>query len=130
MACVPCRIGLATISILYSSLPAFRSRQAGPLHQRHIVMRVLVEPLRPVQPIVSAFEFGAQQARVVPAVDWKARQIKVIITFGRAANDGGHAVFETLVLQNAHEELCKDLILFGERKWVREGLYCRANFLF
>ena len=110
-------------------LDLLRINSARALHQRDIVVQGLLEPLRPVQPVVATFQFRLEQGRIVPGVRREAWQAETITTKSGPADDRGDPVLETMILQCVNEVAREVAILFRKCKRVGERFNWGAQFL-
>src|SRR5208283_2964538 len=95
-----------------------------------IVVHEFVEPLGPMQPVITTFEFGSEKTLVVPTIHRQPRQEKSSVMKTGPPQNSCHTVFKPLVFQFVQKEPCEIRVLLWKCKRVGKGTYCRTKLLF
>ena len=86
--------------------------------------------LKPVQPVVAAFQLCPEKGQIVAGIDRKPSEEKDRIFCGGSADSSAYAIFITAGCQRVGEVLRQSQILFWEGKWIRKRIDRRAYFTF
>src|SRR5580700_1983517 len=92
-------------------------------------MQELMEPLRPVHPVVAALKWRAQQRRIVPGVYRQTRQTKRVVVHVGAAENRRDSVFKAVIRERVEKIPREVSILLREGERVRERRNRSAQFL-
>jgi len=84
------------------------------LHQAYIVVREFVEPLGPVKPIITAFQFARSRKRIVPSVHREARQAETYYCRAWRDRESLRHILEAVTLQSINEKTREVAIFFGK----------------
>src|SRR5258706_13897416 len=85
-------------------LGLFRLDPTRALHQADTMVQEFVESLRPVQPVITAFQFRPEQRRDVPRVRREAREMETATTGPCAAAVGVETNFKSVIRQSLHQK--------------------------